>query len=338
MAYVKKEWKNKELIPENELAKYPRFDADNMNRIEEGVAEATAMLPHLNDINNPHKVTAKQLGALRKTIHIMNPDVLSLEEEGWYYCYTASNVPTVMKNGYLEVRTAGDKYRTITWHPADSNANYTNTFIEDKWTDWNEFLTNKGGTIKTEQFPGVRFAAGSGDKISRIMKNAGKNFDYGLLLSDYNDNSESESVNLMLSYRSILDNSTMNYALRLMSVLDGKANYYNIFGEHNRESMGVTKIQSGAYSGGNTKTKTIPFTSIKPKVLIVMQDYIENNPTYYGILTCLLDSGIGVGYYTSESRLPVNVSVEESGINITSDSPYHAMNSSGYTYHWIILG
>lgn len=49
MAYEKKIWANKEDIPENELSQYPRFDAENMNRIEDGVSEAISraseMLP-----------------------------------------------------------------------------------------------------------------------------------------------------------------------------------------------------------------------------------------------------------------------------------------------------
>ena len=37
MIFSKKTWKNKEDILESELGQYPRFDADNMNRIEQGI-------------------------------------------------------------------------------------------------------------------------------------------------------------------------------------------------------------------------------------------------------------------------------------------------------------
>lgn len=44
MAYEKKTWKNKEEIPESELSKYPRFDAANMNRLEDGISEAFSLV------------------------------------------------------------------------------------------------------------------------------------------------------------------------------------------------------------------------------------------------------------------------------------------------------
>lgn len=40
MVYTRKTWVNKEDIPESELGQHPRFDADNMNRIEAGIEEA----------------------------------------------------------------------------------------------------------------------------------------------------------------------------------------------------------------------------------------------------------------------------------------------------------
>ena len=40
MDFTRKTWVNKEDIPENELGQHPRFDADNMNRIEAGIEEA----------------------------------------------------------------------------------------------------------------------------------------------------------------------------------------------------------------------------------------------------------------------------------------------------------
>ena len=284
MAYTKKEWVDvpnasslsseelDALIPRNEDGTKKqdalcRCDAANMNRIEEGIAEALAMTPD-------------DIGALSKTIQLNGKnekvDVLEITEDGWYYCYSAINVPTDITNGYLKVHVATSSYRVICWRPANSPIEYVNVFSDKIWRGWTEVLTSKGGVIRSEQFPRMRFAAGEGDKVASIMKNAGTTFDYGLLLSDYNDNSESESINLMLSYKSVADNSSMNYALRLLSTMGGTAKYYNVFGEHNKPS--------GTYTGSGG-ARTVIVGGVGNFILISSEDGREIGiVTSYGLL------------------------------------------------------
>lgn len=57
MAYTKKTWKNGEVITEAGL-----------NNMEEGIAEALALKDHASNTNNPHSVTAAQVGAAKSDL------------------------------------------------------------------------------------------------------------------------------------------------------------------------------------------------------------------------------------------------------------------------------
>lgn len=123
--------------------------------------------------------------------------------------------------------------------------------------------------ISAETYPGVEFH--SPNNLSRIMRNAGKDengneFDYGLILSDFDSEDQAESVSLMLSCKEVLMNaSAMTYALRLSSIINGQVKYYNIFGEHNASELGVARIETKTYTGNglygvdNARTFTFSF-------------------------------------------------------------------------------
>lgn len=65
MAYEKKVWANKEDIPESKLSQYPRFDAENMNRIEEGIE---------NSINNTKELKTVSLN-IYKSFEALNTEL-----------------------------------------------------------------------------------------------------------------------------------------------------------------------------------------------------------------------------------------------------------------------
>ena len=157
MAYTKKPYTREtwENVPDpskydGDLNSLPRFDADNMNRIENGIENAL----HL---------TADDIGALSKTMHITNQDILSITVDGLYYCYSASNVPTELKNGYVRVHTCNNKYRVVCWRPAYSYVEHINILQDGVWLGWVETFTNQGGTISGKT---LKIYNGTGDITS----------------------------------------------------------------------------------------------------------------------------------------------------------------------------
>lgn len=221
-----------------------------------------------------------------------------------------------------------------------------------------------GGTIygylgaSADSYPGIEFRTPNTAAV--IMKNAykdaeGNYFDHGLIISDYDKASQSESVSLILSCGSVTDNnSEMTSALRIASILDGQARYYNIFGDHNREAMGIAKIETGAYVGTGTYGEEHPNRltfSIEPKIVIVycdryhagVSDEIFGNVAFgYGrqvfykgasIFETEKDGSDGTSYYT-EYVLNGNVLEWYYEYN----DALHQMNSTGVTYHYIAIG
>jgi hypothetical protein len=61
MGYTKRDWENKERIPEGELSDYPRFDAENMNRIEKGIDD---LYQHPEEVIEPEYEEAASLETL----------------------------------------------------------------------------------------------------------------------------------------------------------------------------------------------------------------------------------------------------------------------------------
>lgn len=240
MDYTRKKWvdvpdpKNPPSIPEGQDA-LARFDAANMNRIENGIFDAHNLINGL---------TADDLGAISKTKHLKNIDVLSIAEDGWYYAVGATNVPTPSATyGYIRVCVADVNHRVIYWRPASSSIEYVNIMSGGAWLGWTETFTNKGGMIygylgaRSERTPGIEFHTNK--HFSRIIKNASDDIDMGLLLGDFADNTnEQSSANLILSHKKAL--SSLNEALQFVHIINGKGTYYNIFGEHNKPSGSYT--------------------------------------------------------------------------------------------------
>lgn len=107
--------------------------------------------------------------------------------------------------------------------------------------------------------PGLEFYTGQGFAI--LIKNAKNdvvnpenNYDYGVLISDYAEETPGAgSLNLMLSYSAVEQNQfSMKSGLRLASIINGEAKYYNIYGEHNKPTasdVGALPATGGTVSG-----------------------------------------------------------------------------------------
>lgn len=107
--------------------------------------------------------------------------------------------------------------------------------------------------------PGLEFDTGKGFAI--LIKNAQNdvanpenNYDYGVLISDYAEETPGAgSLNLMLSYSAVEQNQfSMKSGLRLASIINGEVKYYNIYGEHNKPTpadIGALSSTGGVVSG-----------------------------------------------------------------------------------------
>ena len=160
--------------------------------------------------------------------------------------------------------------------------------------------------ISAESYPGVEFH--SPNNLSRIMRNVGKDvngneFDYGLILSDFDSKDQAESVSLMLSCKEVLMNaSAMTYALRLSSIINGQIKYYNIFGEHNASAYGLVKMQCNSYIGtgnyGENSKNSITFEKIPEMVTISLENDNVNGASG-AIATFTKGARFGLVHYTS---------------------------------------
>ena len=85
--------------------------------------------------------------------------------------------------------------------------------------------------IKSDNMPKVQITAPN--NFSEIVKNADDNGDFGLVLNDYSDKSDTDSK-IALSLCHKLANESIDGALRLINRYPGGSKVYKIYGEHNK--------------------------------------------------------------------------------------------------------
>lgn len=187
-------------------------------------------------------------------------------------------------------------------------------------------LPNTGGSIYNKLFP--RIDIYTDDNFARLMKNAGINekgekFDYGVILSDFGGKSESEGVSLLLSYKNIVENSSPIYALRLTSVMGGVANYYNIFGEHNKPTgtyKGNGSVDQRTISVGGTGNVLCIYGSASGMAIVTPVGCLMGSSAQPGCKFQSKSSGYGAWFVNGILTIKTN----DTALNY---------NSSDYTYY-----
>lgn len=247
MGFTKKEWTN---VPDPDnytgdipLSALPRFDAANMNRIEGGIEEALALTPD-------------DIGALSKTKHIQNTDILSITEEGFYYSVLSKNIPTTEVAGYVRVIVASYDYRVVYWRPYNSLTEYVNVFKKGAWLGWVETLTNAGGTLMGYlEFKNLDSyqALKKGRTVAGVVHNlsVGVSSNGASTMEHYTGDVLDGRLELM----PVADN---NSALILRENSSGTKKA--IFGEHNK--------RAGLYTGNGESNRIVEIGGICPCLLI----------------------------------------------------------------------
>ena len=354
MAYEKKTWVN---VPDpdnydGDLNSLPRFDAKNMNRIEDGVEQA------LN-------LTIDDFGAVPVLRRLNGIDILTVNSEGLYYCINTINMPTTTAAGYLRVEYSAANYKVIYWRAYNSQKQYVNVLDGGTWIGWSEIFTDKGGTltgnisIERDSVPMIELVAPN--TMSRIMKNSSETSDGGLIIKDYADDSDSSSgAYIRLSHKIAKEN--LSEALKFALIGNGTTSSYNIFGEHNREAMGIAKIQIGSYVGtgvgGESNPNSLTF-DFEPKIVYCFTGQLSfgnrpagNSSSFGALPTVLLSTeykeymGFGSGGVSSDDySLHAKKSSDGKTIYWYSDytdtqklSAQLQNNISGQTYHYIAIG
>lgn len=333
MAYTKKIWvdvpdpSNLPSIPEGQDS-LARFDANNMNRIEEGINESLELV-------------AKSVPTLRR---LDGNDVLDINSEGLFYIYNAINVPTSVKSGYIRVEFAHEDFKIVYWRPYNSPAEYSNVKADGVWSGWIETFTNQGGTINgylanySEITPGIYFYANK--CFAQIVKNASDNVDLGILISDFaNKEDGASSANLILSH--LKATTSLKDALQFAHVENGKTQYYNILGEHNKPS-GTYTGQDQSLISAPASARTIHTGGIGNLLLVISEN---------GMLFVTPQGGVFFKYFdydTDVIRFKDSIASYADGVlSIEAQQKangYHAgvyvhdaLNEIGYTYTYYCI-
>ena len=181
MAYERKTWDN---VPdpssyEGDLNSLPRFDAENMNRIEGALDEAYALSieskAHISNTSNPHRLTADSVnaqGLVGGTLIKENDDLNSYTTVGNYACnltttaQTLSNCPIAeafrMTIGY----TSGSDiylYQEIIHYYTGVKYYRTYAVKETRWNDWITYYNTSNKPTLTELGAAPAYSYGTAD-------------------------------------------------------------------------------------------------------------------------------------------------------------------------------
>jgi hypothetical protein len=232
---------------------------------------------------------------------------------------------------------------------------YVNVLNGNTWIGWSEVFTNKGGTItgnisiERDSVPMIELVAPN--TLSRIMKNSSETSDGGLIIKDYADDSDSSSgAYIRLSHKIAKEN--LSEALKFALIGNGTTSSYNIFGEHNREAMGVTKTEFGSYVGTGTYGANNPCSLTfqwTPKIIVLYGEITyQNGDTQYSHFWDNIDFGILPTSYTGRQGFGIT-STSGTAIGFAkktnntifwynTQSALHQKNESSCTYHYMAIG
>lgn len=276
-----------------------------------------------------NKPTARDVGAIPKTIYLEGGSLLTIEEDGWYYGtqMDKDSLPTdnSVHTGFIRVIVRNENYKVVYWRPYNSSEEYSNVKINETWLGWVKILTNKGGTIKGDltvnkgSTPSIYFKADKG--LSRMMKNVVGTSDGGLILSDFADaDNTNNAVHLALCHARAL--TSTNDALQLLLSQNGEKVYKNIFGEHNKPTQKYN---------GTAAAQTLNVGGIGNVVMIY-----SHTSNYLSFLT---PSG-GFSFYTGGNNIiysitPTQAYFADGVLHINTNSSY--INTSGVEYFCKVL-
>ena len=350
MAYTKKTWVN---VPDpskytnDELNSFPRYDAENMNRIEDGV----------------------EIGA--STIVLDGEDILSVTVNGQYYTRNCINTP-VQANGYMRVICYNDLYRTVEWTRNGVRSKYLNILKEGNWLGWTEIVhTGNAPTLVLDaitQLPIHKGGTGGKTELEALNNLKAISLGEGTPIKSGDDLDSYVSVgNYMCKLDSIaieLSNCPVKYAFRMtVGYANGEKRYlyqeitcYNTGVKYYRmcdsstynwnkweityttsnkptpEEIGATKVITGTYTGDLNASKFIDL-GVTPKAVLVILNgsELELTNAYTGGLAITERAAV---WTNMDGEQPI-VKIVTNGFQVFNDNAWSGSNSSTHTYNYV---
>lgn len=296
---------------------------DNWNKIDQFAKEQQNLSNHITDKNNPHGVTAAQIGA----------------------------IPAAQKGAAGGVASLGSDGKVLSGQLPEMNYDPEGS-AEAVQTDLTNHINNKQNPhgVTAEQIGAVKktgdtmtgalgapaFNVVSGNRVSAYFIDTYNN----VLLNNYLDPSNFTQLSLLN------ENNLLENILTLHVGKNGVLNSYNVLHTGNLSLLGVPKIATGSYVGTgtygiNSPTKiTAPFA---PKIMFMFGRWAVFS---YGSGNGSMDAvAIAVPstnkvYVTVDSRNgSIPLSVNGNTISFySSDSHEGQGNYNGSTYHWVAMG
>ena len=363
MAFKKKKWvnvpdpSNPPTIPEGQDA-LARFDADNMNRIEDGIEEVNApiytesttlttltsgenigvafgkikkaiaeLISHLANKSNPHGTTAAQVGALPISGGIISGRSVGLAD-GYGSIASDKNCTTVIAKN---LTNSADNSRQI----YVANSSYApkvddSVFLHDtingvgkKYYLYGEHHKPTAAEIGALPISGGVISGNLGIRGNYGMIDADKNCAVVITKNLIDDTNTCRKLFLANSS----NQGNVKDSIYLQDIISGVATNYKIFGEHNKPT--------GTYQGDGNSTKEVTVGGIGD--LLMVFDTADPNQTMY------LVSSQGKVWYSTGSAGNINSHntkakyVNGKLILSNQDTTYPQLNRDGITYKYQVL-
>lgn len=311
---------------------------------------------HMADTNNPHKVTAKQVGAIPEAYYLSNDLNVELQKGGGkiticYYSSGTLNTPkteglTDYAHGMVITNAYTEQYGTQLCIPSGDNNMYLRRYNKLGITPWLKLSPEE---IKSLQESVKTFVAKGGDTMTGPLI-IDKATAWGQLVlhspSGYYRSFETNDSVVRIDVRDEQLTSARRYleicsntfeadvakSLRLIQELDGTAFASHVLHTNNINNFVVS---SGSYTGTGEETKTIPIRKTTQIVII---------HGYNGVSTrtlCLAVRGANEPFcdnYKDISTFVVTWSDESISITRRTGDQSDWYNNSKFEYDYVVIG
>lgn len=305
---------------------------------------------HYKDYNNPHKVTAKQTGAIPETYYYSNDLNTELQQGGnkmtvCYYNSGTLNTPksegiTDYAHGMVITNAHTNEYGSQLCIPSGDNNIYLRRFNKSGITQWSklspEDIVKKSGDAMTGALTIVKKTAW-GQYVIYSPADHYRAFeaDDGRVRIDVRDHHLTTSRRYIDIYSNVGESNFSN-AMRLAQTTDDGVN--KIATILHSENINDFVISKGSYAGGGATYKTIPIR--KTTQMVIVYGMQVNAPYTLGILVRGLNAAhcdIGPSV-SNNTTCDVEWNDTKVTVSNTLSQPLYAWNVNGVNYHYVVIG
>lgn len=356
MAFNKRTWVN---VPDpsnydGDLNKLPRFDADNMNRIEEGIEEAE---------KNRQILTYVSFSDVGQTIGEETIDgiVDGMPNNSILYTGISTSNAKIYPNSYGTLKvTKRDSSRVIfEFFNKSTNINYIGSYDNTKtykWSGWEKVLTT--GTASPDDVGAAPSGHGLGDSAIICDNSFSDYFQKGCGFYQMRSSSESpdksktwipvvqivrakgegEETGAQLAFLDVLDNQSEIPRAWFRTVTKGDfSSWFELIHTGNVTNHGVAKIQTRTYTGsGTANSVTLTFDFVPKIVFVQSKAYIRE-----GNMAIMINGVNSMSPFPYAGTMGVgSESVTWSGksVTFTTNDEDSNINNPEKTYYCVALG